>query len=132
MPGCQDARCQRIQAHLPASAGAEGLERRDVLRRRAAAAAEDGRVRRQQVERARDLTEFITIVRTDEYASDPLKTDYLLSIPDVAVTPDLAEQILSLSPQEWQRAVEEIPANVVERGCSRFAGNLREAERQFL
>lgn len=72
----------------------------------------DGRVRRQQVERAQDVAEFIGIVRADEYATDPLKTDYLLSIPDVVLTPDLAQQVLSLSPQEWDRAVEEVPATL--------------------
>src|SRR5688572_9522773 len=39
----------------------------------------DGRVRRQQVDRAQDVMEFIGIVRADEYATDSLKTDYLLS-----------------------------------------------------
>jgi hypothetical protein len=72
----------------------------------------DGRVRRQQMERAQDVMEYITIVRADEYASDSLKTDYLLSIPDIALTPDLAEQTLSLSAQEWQRSVDEVPSTL--------------------
>ncbi|MCC6455289.1 MAG: HDIG domain-containing protein [Caldilineaceae bacterium] len=72
----------------------------------------DGRVRRQQMERAQDVLEYISIVRADEYASDSLRTDYLLSIPDVALTPELAEQILALSPQEWQRSVDEVPATL--------------------
>lgn len=72
----------------------------------------DGRVRRQQIERAQDVTEFITIVRADEYAADSLKTDYLLSIPDIALTPEAAQQILTLSTLEWQRAVEEIPSTL--------------------
>jgi putative nucleotidyltransferase with HDIG domain len=69
----------------------------------------DGRVRRQQVDRAQRVMEFITIVREDEYASDSLKIDYLLSIPDIPVTADLAEQVLTISPQEWQRVIEEVP-----------------------
>jgi putative nucleotidyltransferase with HDIG domain len=72
----------------------------------------DGRVRRQQIDRAQDVMEYISIVRADEYALDPLKTDYLLSIPDIALTPDLAEQIVNLSPQEWQRTVDEVPATL--------------------
>jgi putative nucleotidyltransferase with HDIG domain len=69
----------------------------------------DGRVRRQQVDRGQSVMAYIDIVRADEYASRSLKTDYLLSIPDVALTPDLAEQILSLTTQEWQRATVEVP-----------------------
>ncbi len=72
----------------------------------------DGRVRRERIERAQDIVEFISIVRADEYASDMLKTDYLLAIPDLGLTPDLAEQILELSPQEWQRSAEEIPTTL--------------------
>ncbi len=72
----------------------------------------DGRVRRQQMSRAQDVMEFISIVRADEYASDPLKIDYLLSVSDMALTPDLAEQILTLTTPEWQRAIAEIPATL--------------------
>jgi len=72
----------------------------------------DGRVRRQQVDRAQDVMNFITIVRSDDYASESLKTDYLLSIPDVPLTPELAGQVLNLSAQEWQRAVDEVPATL--------------------
>jgi len=72
----------------------------------------DGRVRRQQVDRAQEVMNFVSIVRSDEYASDSLKTDYLLSIPDVPLTPELAGQILNLSAQEWQRTVDEVPATL--------------------
>ena len=72
----------------------------------------DGRVRRQQIDRAQDVVGYIGIVRADEYASDSLKTDYLLAIPDVALTPDFAEQTLELSSQEWQRTVDEVPATL--------------------
>jgi putative nucleotidyltransferase with HDIG domain len=72
----------------------------------------DGRVRRQQVDRAQEVMEFMTIVRADEYAAEALKTDYLLSIPDVPLTPDLADQTLALSADEWKRAVDEVPATL--------------------
>src|SRR5690606_7696439 len=35
-----------------------------------------------------------------------------LAIPDVALTPELAEMLLNLSPQEWQRVTEEVPATL--------------------
>src|SRR3954467_6090963 len=38
--------------------------------------ASDGRVRRQQVDRAQDVMEFVTIVRADDYATPSLRTDY--------------------------------------------------------
>ena len=47
----------------------------------------EGRVRRQQVARAREILEFITIVREDEFATPELQTDYLLAISDLRLTP---------------------------------------------
>ena len=72
----------------------------------------DGRVRRQQVDRSQDVMEYISMVRADEYASESLKIDYLLSVPDIVLTPELAAQMLSLSSQEWQRIVEEVPSTL--------------------
>ncbi len=72
----------------------------------------DGRVRRERIDRAQDVVEFISVVRADEYATDLLKADYLLTIPDLALTLDLAEQIVGLSAPEWQRVAEEIPATL--------------------
>jgi membrane-associated HD superfamily phosphohydrolase len=72
----------------------------------------DGRVRRERIERAQDVVEFIGVVRADEYATDLLKIDYLLTIPDFALAHDLAEQIVGLSAPEWQQAAEEIPATL--------------------
>lgn len=69
----------------------------------------DGRVRRQQVERAREILNFITIVRADEFATPELQTDYLLAIPDLDLTPELVLQILSATPSEWAAVVEETP-----------------------
>ena len=59
----------------------------------------DGRVRRQQLDRIRELLEFITIVRNDEFATPELQTDYLLAISDLSLTPELVLQILSVTPR---------------------------------
>ncbi len=69
-----------------------------------------GRIRRQQVERARDLLEYITIVRQDRFSTPELQTDYLLAVEAMEITPELAEQILALSDDEWRQAVSETPA----------------------
>ncbi len=69
----------------------------------------DARVRRQQVDRAREVLEFIQIVRNDEFATPELQTDYLLAITDLALTPELVLQILTLSADEWDAVVEEVP-----------------------
>jgi putative nucleotidyltransferase with HDIG domain len=72
----------------------------------------DGRVRRQQIERAREITEFITIVRADEYAAPSVKADYLLTIADLGLSPESVDQLLALSDTEWQQMVGEIPATL--------------------
>ena len=69
----------------------------------------DARIRRQQVDRSREMTEFISVVRSDEYASPELQTDYLMAITDFAVTPELALQILTLSDDEWAAVAAETP-----------------------
>ncbi|GIV78514.1 MAG: phosphohydrolase [Litorilinea sp.] len=69
----------------------------------------DGRVRRQQVERSREILDFITIVRSDPYASPELQIDYLLAIADLDLTPELALAILEASPEEWQAIVADVP-----------------------
>jgi putative nucleotidyltransferase with HDIG domain len=72
--------------------------------------APDGRVRRQQVDRARDVLDFMTIVRNDEYATPELQTDYLLAITDLGLTPEIALLILAFTDEEWAAIVEEAPA----------------------
>ena len=69
----------------------------------------DARIRRQQVDRAREILEFITIVRNDEYASPELQTDYLMAISDLPLTPELALRVLSLSDEEWATVATEAP-----------------------
>jgi cyclic-di-AMP phosphodiesterase PgpH len=67
------------------------------------------RVRRQQVTRSREILEFITIVRNDPMATSELQTDYLLAIADLALTPEMALHIESLSAADWEAVVREVP-----------------------
>lgn len=69
----------------------------------------EGRVRRQQVNRAREILEFITLVRDDSLANTELKTDYMLAITDLALTPDAVTQIENLSATDWNAVVAETP-----------------------
>ncbi|CAN5413621.1 HDIG domain-containing protein [soil metagenome] len=69
----------------------------------------EGRVRRQQVSRAREILEFISLVRNDPFATTELKTDYLLAITDLALTPEVALQIQTLSADDWTAVVNESP-----------------------
>ena len=67
------------------------------------------RVRRVQVDQARDALEFITTVRLDALASPKTKTRYLQSINDIAVNQTMAERILALSTDDWQIVRAEVP-----------------------
>jgi membrane-associated HD superfamily phosphohydrolase len=69
----------------------------------------DSRVRRHQIERARQILEYITLVRGDAYATPEIQTDYLLAIADLNLTTEPAQQILALSDEEWEAATAEIP-----------------------
>ena len=69
----------------------------------------DARIRRQQVDRAREILKFITIVRNDEYATPELQTDYLMAISDLPLTTELVLQILTLTDEEWAVVAEEMP-----------------------
>ncbi|MEM7533588.1 MAG: HDIG domain-containing metalloprotein [Chloroflexota bacterium] len=69
----------------------------------------EGRIRRQQISRAREVLEFITIVRKDPYATPELQTDYLLAIGDLGLSPEATLAILSMSSFEWNKALEEVP-----------------------
>jgi len=67
------------------------------------------RVRRVQVDQARDALEFITTVRLDALASPKTKTRYLQSINDIAINQTMAERILALSTDDWQIVRAEVP-----------------------
>lgn len=67
------------------------------------------RVRRTQVTEARDVLEFISIVRLDNLAPPGLKLSYLQSINDITISQPMAEKILALSAEEWQLILAEVP-----------------------
>jgi putative nucleotidyltransferase with HDIG domain len=69
----------------------------------------DGRVRRQQVEQARKILEYISIVRNDAYTTPELQADYLAAIASLSLTPELIQQILAITPEEWSLVVEDVP-----------------------
>jgi len=69
----------------------------------------EGRVRRQQINRSREILSFITAIRNDPYASADLQIDYLLAIVDLQMTPEVAYQIQALSSDDWQAVVTETP-----------------------
>jgi cyclic-di-AMP phosphodiesterase PgpH len=66
-------------------------------------------VRRQQLNRARQVLETISSVRGDTAATLAEKTDRLLGIEDLDLTAEVAVGILSLSDDEWQTVVRETP-----------------------
>ena len=60
----------------------------------------EGRVRRQQKNRAREILDFISIVRHDTYLSAELQTDYLRAIDDLKLTAEEAFQLQELELQQ--------------------------------
>lgn len=69
----------------------------------------EGRVRRQQFNRSREILAFITAIRNDPYASPELQVDYLLAISELGLDPDAAYRIQALSTDDWQTVVVETP-----------------------
>jgi cyclic-di-AMP phosphodiesterase PgpH len=69
----------------------------------------EGRVRRQQINRSREILAFITTIRNDVYAPPALQVDYLLAIAELALTPEAAYRIQELSDEDWQAVVTETP-----------------------
>ncbi|MEX1019054.1 MAG: HDIG domain-containing metalloprotein [Litorilinea sp.] len=69
----------------------------------------DARVRRQQIDRARAILDYISIVRLDPYASTELQTDYLMAVTDFTLTPEIVLQILTATDAEWNAVVTEVP-----------------------
>ena len=55
-----------------------------------------GRVRRQQVSRSREILQFISVVRADAYASEAEKQDYIAAVPDLNLTEETIEYIITL------------------------------------
>ncbi|MCB0121234.1 MAG: hypothetical protein KDE58_03260, partial [Caldilineaceae bacterium] len=69
----------------------------------------EGRVRRQQKNRAREILDFIAIVRRDPYLSPELQTDYLRAIDDLKLSAEEAFQIQELDEEEWAAVANETP-----------------------
>lgn len=69
----------------------------------------EGRVRRQQINRSREVLAFITAIRNDPYASPELQVDYILAIAELELTPEAAYRIQALPSEEWQAVVTETP-----------------------
>ncbi len=69
----------------------------------------EGRVRRQQNNRAREILDFITMVRNDPNASAELQTDYLRAIDELQLTAEEAFQLQELDEDEWSAVVAETP-----------------------
>lgn len=93
----------------------ESAVRRERAQERAAQAVpeqfdtQEAAVRRQQINRAREVLELITEVRSDQQATLAQKTDRLLAIDDVNLTAEVAVGILSLQDDEWLSVVHETP-----------------------
>lgn len=69
----------------------------------------EGRIRRQQVDRSREILEFISTVRHDIYATPELQTDYLSAIPDLNLRQEVILEILNASDEQWADVVTEVP-----------------------
>jgi hypothetical protein len=69
----------------------------------------EGRTRRYQVSRMREILNFITITRHDPYLTPERQNDYLLAISDLALSPESVLRITSLSADEWETVVAEAP-----------------------
>jgi putative nucleotidyltransferase with HDIG domain len=69
----------------------------------------EGRVRRQQFNRSREILAFITAIRNDPHTSPELQVDYLLAISELALEPEAAYRIQQLSAEDWQIVVTEMP-----------------------
>lgn len=61
----------------------------------------DPAISRKQVEKLRNILGFINIVRLDEYASNEQKTGDLIAISEIQLSPEIAENIISLSAASW-------------------------------
>ena len=69
----------------------------------------DGRVRRQQVSRSREILVLINSIRNDGNATAAGQIDQLLTMADLSLTPEMARQILDLAPADWEAIVVETP-----------------------
>lgn len=86
-----------------------------LVKERAAQAVPDyydppqSRIRHLQVTHARNVLEFITSVRQDSLTPSETRLGYLQTINDLALTQNIAEQILGLSWDNWELVRREVP-----------------------
>ena len=66
------------------------------------------RVARRQLARAREVVDYISLVRDDPYASQEQKIAWLQAIPDLSLTDVESQAILSLDDADWQAVVNEV------------------------
>jgi putative nucleotidyltransferase with HDIG domain len=64
-------------------------------------------VARQQEVQARQILDYMSTVREDPYASTEEKASWLSQIPDLALTPEVIDVILTLDEEEWQAVRDE-------------------------
>lgn len=69
----------------------------------------EGRVRRQQKNQAREILDFITLIRHDPYVTPELQNDYLRAITQLALSSEIAFQLLQLDEMEWADVARETP-----------------------
>jgi len=81
-------------------------------------------VAREQEVRAQQILQYIAIVRLDTMATAEQKTEWLLAIPDVSLTPDTVGQILSMDDGQWQQVREEAVAVLLRA----MQGEIRESQ----
>jgi len=98
----------------PADLTYESKTRTQTAREAAAASVQevfdppDASVARQQEVRARQITDFIGSVRQDPHASAQDKQRWIGAAPDLGLTPEITDNILSLSEDDWQQVRQEI------------------------
>jgi len=77
----------------------------------------DSRITRQQIARLRQTLDYISAVRADEFAKPQQKINDLAALADAAVSPVMANTLITLSDPEWT-AVQNETALVIERTLS--------------
>ena len=69
----------------------------------------EARIRREQVNRAREIINEITRVRQDEYADVDQQASRIQAIPDITLSAAVVDQIVAFDDASWQRVAAEVP-----------------------
>jgi len=64
-------------------------------------------IARQKIETLRKVTDYITAIRYDQYASSQKKIELITSIPAPKVSAEIAEKIVALDDEAWQSVITE-------------------------